>query len=99
MRLRICDGERERILPASVEAVEQTFAPEATIREGTEITLADGERWVAALAVGAQAGGGPECEEFLLSGDTAEHGPLSGRVLRDEVLQRFREFVLSSVRA
>jgi hypothetical protein len=28
MRLRICDGERERITPATVELVEEAFAPD-----------------------------------------------------------------------
>jgi hypothetical protein len=48
MNLRICDGERERRVPASVELVEQAFASGVPIREGTEITLVEGERWLAA---------------------------------------------------
>jgi hypothetical protein len=98
MNLRICDGERERRAPASMELVEQAFAPGVSIREGTEITLVDGERWLAALAVSGPAGGaGEETEEFLLSGATGEAVDPSGRVGRREVLQQFRQFVLSSV--
>jgi hypothetical protein len=49
MRLRICDGERERIAPPSIEMVEQAFAAGASLPRGTEITLTDGERWLTAL--------------------------------------------------
>ena len=35
MNLRICDGEGERRVPASVELVEQAFASGVPIREGT----------------------------------------------------------------
>jgi hypothetical protein len=98
MNLRICDGEQERRVPASVELVEQAFAPGVPIREGTEITLVDGERWLAALAVSGPAGTGEAAGEFLLSGATGEAEP-SGRVGRSEVLRRFRQFVLTSVGA
>jgi hypothetical protein len=46
MRLRICDGEHEGILPGSSEAVEHAFAPGVALRRGTEITLADGRHWL-----------------------------------------------------
>ena len=96
MNLRICDGERERKVPASVELVEQAFAPGVSIREGTEITLVEGERWLAALAVSAPAAGtGEEAAEFLLSGATGEPTEPSGRVGRTEVLRQFRQFVLT----
>ena len=99
MNLRVCDGERERRVPASVELVEQAFASGVRIREGSEITLVEGERWLAALAVsGPAAGTGEEAGEFLLSGATGEAEP-SGRVGRSEVLRRFRQFVLTSVGA
>jgi hypothetical protein len=96
MNLRICDGERERRVPATVELLEQTLAPGALIREGTEITLVEGERWLAALAVSSP---GDEAGEFLLSGATSEAAEPSGRVGRSEVLRRFRQFVLTSVGA
>ena len=89
MILRICDGGRERIVPASPEAVDGVFAPEAAIADGTEITLAEGDRWLAALAVGAP--GGPA--EFLLSGAVGETSTASGRAGRSDALRRFRAFL------
>lgn len=100
MNFRICNGVRERIVPASIEVVEQAFAPEVAIQEGTEITLADGERWLAALALGAPSGVvSGESGEFLLSGESGEGTPASGRAGRSEILRRFREFVLASAKA
>lgn len=92
MKLRICDGERERFAPASIELVEEAFAQGVPMREGAEIALADGERWIAAIAVGRSATGSDA--EFLLSGMTGGAEPPSGRVSRSEALSRFREFVL-----
>jgi hypothetical protein len=89
MILRICDNGREQIVPASSELVEQVFAPDAPIADGTEITLAEGERWLAALAVGTP--GGPA--EFLLSGAIGEAATVSGQAGRSDVLRRFREFL------
>ena len=51
MQLRICDGGRESVLPASMEIVEQAFALSMPLRIGTEITVAHGGRWLAALAL------------------------------------------------
>jgi hypothetical protein len=89
MILRVCDHGRERIVPASAELVEQVFAPEAPIADGTEITLAEGDRWLAAVAVGAPGGAG----EFLLSGADGETPTVSGQAPRDVTLRRFREFL------
>ncbi len=89
MILRICDNGREQIAPASSELVERAFAPEAPIADGTEITLAEGDRWLAALAVGAP--GGPA--EFLLSGANGETATASGQAGRSDALRRFREFL------
>jgi hypothetical protein len=89
MILRICDNGRERIVPASADLVEQVFAPEAPIADGTEITLAEGDRWLAALAVGAPGGAG----EFLLSGAEGERPTISGPAGRGDTLRRFREFL------
>jgi hypothetical protein len=92
MNLRICDGERERKIPASVEVLEELLAPEIPIREGTEITLVDGERWLAALATGTAGE-----REFLLSGAPGEAGEPSSRVGRSEVLRQFRQFVSAAL--
>jgi hypothetical protein len=97
MRLRICDGERERIALPSIEMVEQAFAPGAALRRGTEISLADGERWLTALPVGAPDGGvDDDAEKFLLLAGTGESAELTGPVGRREALRRFREFVQAS---
>ena len=98
MRLRICDGERERTTPATIELVEEAFAPGVPVREGSEIAVADGDRWIAAIAVGSGISADGE-SDFLLSGMTSEADPPSGRVSRPEALRRFREFVLEEVRA
>jgi hypothetical protein len=96
MNLRICDGEGERIWPASVEVVEQAFAPSVRMRMGTEISLADGERWLAAVALGAREGGtGGETERFLLTNANGDNATLSDPVGRGEALRRFREFLLA----
>jgi hypothetical protein len=84
--LRICDNGRERITSASLDLVEQTFAPEAPVSDGLEVSLADGDRWLAAIAVGAPGTSG----EFLISGHQAA---ISGTVSRSEALSRFREFL------
>lgn len=89
MILRICDNGREQVVPASRELVEQVFAPDASIADGTEITLAEGDRWLAALAVGAQGG----TAEFLLSGAVGETATVSGQAGRSDALRRFREFL------
>jgi hypothetical protein len=89
MILRICDNGQEQIEPASPDRVDQVFAPEAPIADGTEITLAEGERWLTALAVGAP--GGPA--EFLLSGAIGQTATVSGQAARSDALRRFREFL------
>lgn len=92
MILRICDNGNEQLEPASAERVEQVFALCAPISDGTEITLADGERWLTAMAVGAA--GSPT--EFLLSGADGETATVSGIAARSEVLRLFREFMAST---
>jgi hypothetical protein len=89
MRLRICDNGREQIVPASAELVERVFAADASIADGTEITLTEGERWLAAVAVGAQG----SAAEFLLSGAAGDTATASGRVGRSDARRRFREFL------
>ncbi len=89
MVLRICDNGHERVVPASPALVEEVFAPETPHADGTEITLAEGERWLAALVVGAQ---GSE-SEFLLSGAAGEMATASGQAARTDALRRFREFM------
>jgi len=94
MKLRISDSEHETIVPASLETVEQAFAAGIAVRIGTEITLADGPRWLAALALEPPAPrAGEEPLQFLLSGGTRGHAVVTGRLGRSEVLRRFRAFI------
>jgi len=95
MKLRVCDAGRERIVPASLDLVEHTFASSAAINDGTEITLSEGERWLVAIAIGAAGA----ADEFLLSGAGGEAAPMSSRAARSEALRKFREFVLAATRA
>jgi hypothetical protein len=92
MILRICDNGNEQLEPASAERLEQVFAPCAPIADGTEITVADGERWLTALVVGAA----DSPSELLLSGADGETATVSGIAARPEVLRLFREFMAST---
>ncbi len=87
--LRVCENGRERIVPASPELVEQVFAPDAAIADGTEISLAEGERWLAAMALGERGGTG----EFLLSGAVGERATVSGQAARGDARRRFLDFL------
>jgi hypothetical protein len=92
MILRVCDNGNEQIEPASPDGVEQVFAPDAPIAQGTEITVAEGERLLTAMAVGAA--GTPA--ELLLSGAEGETATVSGIAARSEALRLFREFLAST---
>jgi uncharacterized protein YbjT (DUF2867 family) len=99
MKFRICDGLQERVVPASIEVVEQVFAPGVPMRPGTEISLVDGERSLVAIALGTPStGGDDDREEFLLTSTHRADAALSGPVGRREVLRRCREFVLARAR-
>lgn len=98
VRLRVCDGEGEHIVDASVSVIEQAFAPTVFLRSGTEIALSDGNQVLVALSLG-----GPEptasdyAGEFLLSRVDGEHASLSGPVAREEALRQFREFMTAGI--
>lgn len=92
MILRICDNGDERVEPASVELVERVLAPEASLADGTEITVADGERWLTALVVGAPG----SRAELLLSGANGEAPTVSGPAARVDAIRLFREFMVAS---
>jgi hypothetical protein len=92
MILRICDNGNEQVEPASPTRVDQVFAPDAPIADGTEITVAEGDRWLTAMAVGAA--GTPT--ELLMSGADGENATVSGIAARSEALQLFREFMAST---
>jgi hypothetical protein len=97
-RLRICDGNGERIVPASVTAVEQVFDPGATIHAGTEISLTDGEVSLVAITLETrEADTGGEVVQFMLLSITGEHASHAGPVRRSETLRQFRQFVLTAL--
>lgn len=89
MILRICDNGHEQLEPASAERVVAVLAPEARIADGTEITLAEGERWITAMAVGSP--GSPT--ELLMSGADGETPTVSGTAGRAEALRLFDAFM------
>lgn len=98
MRLRVCDGEGERILDASLPVLEQAFATTVSIRRGTEISLSDGAQILVALSLGShQAATSGKSGEFLVSIVNEEHASLSGPVTREEALRQFREFMLAGL--
>jgi hypothetical protein len=92
MILRICENGNEQVEPASPERLTEVFAPGAPIPDGTEITVAEGERWLTAMAVGEA--GTPT--ELLLSGADGETATISGIAARSEALRLFREFMAST---
>jgi hypothetical protein len=92
MILRICDNGNEHIEPASAARVDEVLAPAAPIADGTEITLAEGERWLTAMVVGPP--GTPA--ELLMSGADGDAATVSGIAARSEALRRFREFLASA---
>jgi hypothetical protein len=89
MILRICDSGNERLEPASPERLAQVLSPDAPIADGTEITVAEGERWLTALAVGTP--GTPA--ELLMSGADGDAATVSGMAGRPEALRLFHEFM------
>jgi hypothetical protein len=92
MILRICENGNEQVEPASPERVAQVFAPEAPIADGTEITVAERERWLTAMAVGPAG----SATELLMSGADGEMATVSGITARSEALRLFREFMASA---
>lgn len=97
MNLRICDGGRERTMPASVELVERTLAPGTAIRAGTEITLAEGDRWLAAIAIEGRAPADETTDLYLLVGEE-ETGKQLGPMERPEAVRWFVEFLVGHER-
>ena len=93
MKLRICDGVVERVVPASSEVVDQAFVPGAPWGAGTEVSLAVGQRSLVAVALGArEPGGDGDSEEFLLTSADGDAATVCGPVERREALRRFQHF-------
>jgi hypothetical protein len=92
MRLRICDGAGERILPASHELVEEIFAPESATAPGTEITLAAGEYWLSATVLGLN-----DRAVYLMSGGAGVGVIALGHTRWNDARQQFRDFLTKEV--
>ena len=92
MILRICENGNEQVEPASPQRVAQVFAPEAPIADGTEITVAERERWLTAMVVGVAG----SATELLMSGADGETATVAGIAARSEALRLFREFMASA---
>jgi hypothetical protein len=88
MRLRICDGTGERILPASHELVEEIFAPDGATVPGTEITLAAGGQWLSATVLGLT-----ERAVYLMSGGAGVGVIAVGPTKWNDARQQFRDFL------
>lgn len=91
MILRICDDGREHLEPASAGRVAAVLGPDAALPDGTEITVAEGDRWLTAVAVGEPGSAG----ELLMSGADGEKATFSGTATRAEAIRLFREFMAS----
>jgi hypothetical protein len=88
MRLRICDGAGERILPASRELVEEIFAPDSETSPGTEVTLAAGEQWLSATVLPSD-----ERAVYLMSGGAGVGVISLGHTQWNDARQQFRDFL------
>jgi hypothetical protein len=87
MRLRICDGESERVVPATRELVEEAFSP-TTATPGTEITLTDGELWLSATVLALT-----EAAVYMMSGGRGMGVIVMGRTRWDSARRQFRDFL------
>jgi hypothetical protein len=88
MRLRICDGAGERILPASRELVEEIFAPDSETSSGTEITLAAGGLWLSATVLASD-----DRAVYLMSGGAGVGVISLGHTQWNDARQQFRDFL------
>jgi hypothetical protein len=88
MRLRICDGAGERILPASRELVEEIFAPGSGASPGTEITLAAGGHWLSATVLAWD-----DRAVYLMSGGAGVGVIALGHTKWNDARQQFRDFL------
>jgi hypothetical protein len=88
MRLRVCDGEFERIYPATPARLREIFAPGARPGPGTEITLAAGERWLTATVLPLTEGG-----VYLMAGGPGLGVIVMGRTRWADVERQYHAFL------
>ena len=88
MRLRICDGEFERILPATHERLDEAFGPAMAATPGTEITLSDGDIWLSATVLALT-----EAAVYMMSGGRGMGVIVMGRTNWETARRQFRDFL------
>jgi hypothetical protein len=88
MKLRICDGEFERILPATTALLEEAFGPAGARAPGTEITLAAGGRWLSATVLALT-----EHAVYLMAGGPGLGVIAMGRTPWEDARRQFRAFL------
>ncbi|HEX3274528.1 MAG TPA: hypothetical protein VHR43_06705 [Gemmatimonadales bacterium] len=88
MRLRVCDGEFERIYPATAARLREIFAPGALPAPGTEITLAAAERWLSATVL-------PLTEDgvYLMAGGPGLGVIVMGRTAWADAIRQYHAFL------
>jgi hypothetical protein len=88
MKLRICNGEFERIMPATRELVDEILAPGSAAGPGTEITLAAGDRWLSATVLPLT-----DLAVYLMSGGHGVGVIWLGATPWPDARQQFRAFL------
>jgi hypothetical protein len=92
MKLRIYDGEFERIMPATRELVDEILAPGSAAGPGTEITLASDRLWLSATVLPLT-----QLAVYLMSGGHGVGVISMGATPWDEARRQFRTFLAQEV--
>jgi hypothetical protein len=88
MKLRICNGEFERIMPATRELLDEILAPGSAAGPGTEITLVADDRWLSATVLPLT-----QLSVYLMSGGPGVGVISMGSTPWQEARQQFRTFL------
>ena len=88
MRLRVCNGEFERILPATSELLDEAFSPATAAAPGTEITLSNETLWLSATVLALTEAG-----VYLMSGGRGMGVIVMGRTGWDAARREFHKFL------
>jgi hypothetical protein len=88
MRLRVCDGEFERIYPATPARLREVFAPGTRPAPGSEITLAAAERWLTATVLSLTEDG-----VYLMAGGPGLGVVVMGRTTWADAARQYHAFL------
>ncbi len=88
MKLRVCSGEFERIMPATRELVDEILAPGSAAGPGTEITLVSDGRWLSATVLPLT-----DLAVYLMSGGPGVGVISMGRTPWADARAQFRTFL------